>query len=103
MRAASTPEPHTVEIIDEVFGFEATDPQVRRCRYYLVALTSYSSGASRAYEIADQCRAAGIPIVEFMVNLDALQGRIFLVCLPLKIAECDAAPARVIALKFSEP
>ena len=47
--------------------------------------------------------AAGIPIVEFMVNLDALQGRIFLVCLPLKIAECDAAPARVIALKFSEP
>jgi kynurenine formamidase len=47
--------------------------------------------------------SAGIPIVEFMVNLDALQGRIFFVCLPIKISECDAAPARVIALKFSEP
>ena len=46
---------------------------------------------------------AGIPLVEFMVNLDALQGRIFFVCLPLKILECDASPARVISLQFSEP
>jgi arylformamidase len=44
---------------------------------------------------------AGIPLVEFVINLDALQGRIFFVCLPLKILQCDAAPARVISLSFS--
>jgi len=46
---------------------------------------------------------AGIPLVECLVNLDALHGRMFFVCLPLKISDCDAAPARVIALTFSEP
>ncbi len=42
---------------------------------------------------------AGIPLVECLVNLDAVQGRMFFVCLPLKIADCEAAPARVIALR----
>jgi len=46
---------------------------------------------------------AGIPLVECLVNLDAVQGRAMFVCLPLKISDCDAAPARVIALTYSEP
>ena len=55
--------PHHVDIIDEIFGFEATDTRIRRGNYDLVGLTSYSSGATRAYEIAAQCRAEGIPII----------------------------------------
>ena len=54
---------HQVDIIDEIFGFEATDREIRRGRYDLVGVTSYSSGATRAYEIAAQCRSEGIPTV----------------------------------------
>src|SRR5512138_3042518 len=61
--AQLTPEPHTVEIIDEIFGFEATEREVRRGRFDLVGITSYSSGATRAYEIAAQCRKEGIPCI----------------------------------------
>ena len=58
-----TPPQHTVDIIDESFGFEATERFVRRGRYDLVGVTSYSSGATRAYEIAAQCRLEGIPTI----------------------------------------
>ncbi|UCD28179.1 MAG: B12-binding domain-containing radical SAM protein, partial [Planctomycetota bacterium] len=61
--AELVPNPHEVEIIDEVFGFEATEQEVRRGRYDLVGVTSYSSGATRAYEIAAQCRHEGIPTI----------------------------------------
>lgn len=61
--ARLTPEAHQVDIIDETFGFDATDNQVRRGRYDLVGVTSYSSGATRAYEIAAQCRREGIPCI----------------------------------------
>jgi len=46
------PEPHTVDLIDEIFGFEATEKRLRRGNYDLVGLTAYTSGATRAYEIA---------------------------------------------------
>lgn len=61
--AQLTPEPHTVEIIDEIFGFDASDNLIRRGRFDLVGVTSYSSGATRAYEIAAQCRRDGIPCI----------------------------------------
>lgn len=61
--AQLAPEPHTVEIIDEIFGFEASDNQIRKGRFDLVGITSYSSGATRAYELADQCRREGIPCI----------------------------------------
>ncbi|GMV97897.1 MAG: B12-binding domain-containing radical SAM protein [Phycisphaerae bacterium] len=61
--AELAPPPHSVEIIDEIFGFEATDTHVRKGRFDLVGVTSYSSGATRAYEIADQCRREGIPCI----------------------------------------
>lgn len=57
------PTQHQVDIIDEIFGFEATDKRLRRGNYDLVGMTSYTSGATRAYEIARQCRAEGIPII----------------------------------------
>ncbi len=61
--AELVPKPHTVEIIDEAFGFDVTEREVRRGRFDLVGLTSYTSGATRAYEIAAQCRREGIPTI----------------------------------------
>lgn len=61
--AKLVPREHTVEIIDEIFGFEAVDKRIRRGNYDLVGVTSYTSGATRAYEIADQCRSEGIPSI----------------------------------------
>lgn len=57
------PKPHTVELIDEVFGTHATDTLITRERFDLVGITSYTSGATRAYEIARDCRAKGIPTI----------------------------------------
>lgn len=61
--AQLTPREHHVDLIDEVFGHEATDQVIRRGNYDLVGVTSYTSGATRAYEIAAQSRAAGIPCI----------------------------------------
>ncbi len=49
-----------VDIIDEVFGTQATERLLREGGYDLVGITSYSSGATRAYEIAAGCRKRGI-------------------------------------------
>ena len=58
--AKQVPAEHSVDIVDEVFGPEYTDTKLTRTRYDLVGITSYSSGATRAYEIADACRERGI-------------------------------------------
>ena len=45
--------------------------------------------------------SAGIPIVECLTNLDALErNRIFFCCLCLKLYQSDGAPARAVALEF---
>ncbi|MGD8453419.1 MAG: radical SAM protein [Phycisphaerae bacterium] len=61
--AQLVPDGHEVDIFDEVFGPEATDTQLTRDRYDLVGLTAYTSGATRAYEIAAACRRKGIPTI----------------------------------------
>src|ERR1043165_8609887 len=57
------PAPHTVDIIDEVFGPEYTNTRITREHYDLVGLTAYTSGATRAYEIAAACRRQGIKTI----------------------------------------
>src|SRR5215470_1273497 len=57
------PLEHHVDIIHEIFGNECTDQNVRRGNYELVGVTSYTSGATRAYEIAAQCRREEIPCI----------------------------------------
>lgn len=54
------PQGHQVDIIDEIFGTDATDSLISSGRYDLVGVTSYTSGATRAYEIAAECRKRGI-------------------------------------------
>ncbi len=61
--AELVPDGHEVDIIDECFGPAYTDQYLTRERYDLAALTSYTSGATRAYEIAEKCRAQGIPTI----------------------------------------
>ncbi len=61
--AQLVPPEHHVDLIDEVFGFDASDRCLRRGHYDLVCVTAYSSGATRAYEIAEQCRREGIPTI----------------------------------------
>jgi radical SAM superfamily enzyme YgiQ (UPF0313 family) len=61
--AGRVPDGHTVDIIDEVFGPHYTQAHLTRERYDLVGITSYSSGATRAYEIAAACCRQGIPTV----------------------------------------
>ncbi len=61
--AQGVPAPHEVDIIDEVFGTDATETLLTRDRYDLVGITSYTSGATRAYEIAEMCRRQGIQTI----------------------------------------
>lgn len=61
--ARLVPAEHQVDIIDEVFGQKDTADLLARNGYDLVGLTAYSSGATRAYEIADGCRARGVKTI----------------------------------------
>ena len=58
--AQLVPDGHQVDIIDEVFGLNGTGDLIARGNYDLVGLTSYTSGSTRAYEIAEMCRVRGI-------------------------------------------
>ena len=58
--AQLVPPEHSVDIIDEVFGTDGTEALLERGRYDLVGVTSYTSGATRAYEIAAACRPLGV-------------------------------------------
>ena len=61
--AKLVPDGHSVDIVDEVFGPAYSDSELTRDRYDLVGITSYTSGATRAYEIAQACRRRGITTV----------------------------------------
>ncbi|MFP4053716.1 MAG: B12-binding domain-containing radical SAM protein [Phycisphaerae bacterium] len=54
---------HEVEIIDEIFGLDGTADRLQDGRYDLVGITAFTSGATRAYELAAICRRAGIPTI----------------------------------------
>lgn len=58
-----TPAEHQVDIIDEIFGPECTNQRIRRGNYDLVGITGFTSGATRAYEIAALCRREGLPTI----------------------------------------
>ncbi len=83
------PEPHTVEIIDEIFGFDVSDREIRRGRFDLVGVTSYSSGATRAYEIADQCRREGIPCIMGGPHASAMPDEAMKYYDSVAVGECD--------------
>lgn len=57
------PDGHQVAIIDEVFGSQASESLLTPRNFDLVGITSLTSGAMRAYEIATTCRQRGIPTI----------------------------------------
>ncbi|MCK4275908.1 MAG: B12-binding domain-containing radical SAM protein [Phycisphaerae bacterium] len=61
--ARLVPKDHEVEIIDEVFGTGQTEHLLATRGYDLVGMTAYTSGATRAYELAETCRDRGIPCI----------------------------------------
>ena len=87
--AQCTPAPHSVEIIDEIFGAEASQRLLRRGRFDLVGVTSYSSGATRAYELAAQCRAEGIPTIMGGPHASAVPDEAARYFDAVAIGECD--------------
>ena len=58
--AERVPAGHQVELIDEVFGTDGTEALLLAGHYDLVGITSYTSGATRAYELARFCRRRGL-------------------------------------------
>ncbi len=94
--AQLTPPEHNIELIDEVFGFDATDSRVKRGRYDLVAVTSYSSGATRAYEIAAQCRREGILCIMGGPHASAVPDEAAAHFDSVAIGECDTLWAKIL-------
>lgn len=94
--AQLTPEPHSVELIDEIFGFDACDKLIRKGRFDLVGITSYSSGATRAYEIAAQCRREGIPTIMGGPHASACPDEAAQYFDSVAIGECDEIWADIL-------
>jgi radical SAM superfamily enzyme YgiQ (UPF0313 family) len=95
--AQLTPSQHSVDLIDEIYGFDATEREVRRGRYDLVGITSYSSGATRAYEIAAQCRSEGIPTIMGGPHAWALPDEVGQHVDSVAIGECDDIWPEILA------
>jgi radical SAM superfamily enzyme YgiQ (UPF0313 family) len=95
--AQLAPPPHTVDIIDEIFGFDASDRLLRRGNYDLVGVTSYSSGATRAYEIAAQCRHEGIPTIMGGPHASAVPDEAAMHFDSVAVGECDEIWPGIVA------
>lgn len=78
-----------VDLIDETFGSESTERWLRRGTYDLVGVTSYTSGATRAYEIAAHCRRHGIPTIMGGPHASAVPDEAALYFDSVAIGECD--------------
>jgi len=88
--ARLVPPPHEVDIIDEIFGCDATEDTLQTGRYDLVGLTSYTSGATRAYEIAALCRGNGIPTIMGGPHAWAVPDEAARYVDSVAVGECDA-------------
>jgi radical SAM superfamily enzyme YgiQ (UPF0313 family) len=95
--AELVPPPHQVDIIDEVFGTAATDALLHDGGYDLVGVTSYTSGATRAYEIADGCRRRGILTVMGGPHASACPDEAAERFDAVAIGECDEIWPQIIA------
>ncbi|RIK65901.1 MAG: hypothetical protein DCC65_11510 [Planctomycetota bacterium] len=95
--AQLTPPEHSVDIIDELFGTECTDERIRRGNYDLVGVTSYTSGATRAYEIAAKCRSEGIPCIIGGPHASAMPEEAIRYFDSVAIGECDDIFVTILA------
>ena len=95
--AQLVPPEHSVDIVDEVFGLDYTENQLTRDRYDFVGVTSYSSGATRAYEISEMCRRQGIPTIMGGPHASACPDEAGKHFDSVAIGECDQIWPEIIA------
>jgi radical SAM superfamily enzyme YgiQ (UPF0313 family) len=95
--AQLVPAEHSVDLIDELFGTDCTDERIRRGNYDLVGITSYTSGATRAYEIAAQCRREGITCIIGGPHASAMPEEAIRHFDSVAIGECDEIFAKILA------
>ncbi len=91
------PPQHQVEIIDEVFGTDTTEEFVRQGNYDLVGVTGYTSGATRAYEIAKFCRQMGVRTVMGGPHASACPDEAAQHFDAIAVGECDEIWPQIIA------
>ncbi|MCP4589803.1 MAG: B12-binding domain-containing radical SAM protein [bacterium] len=88
---------HDVEIIDEVFGRDATEARIESGKYDLVGLTGYTSGATRAYEIAATCRRKKIPVIMGGPHASAIPDEAAGYVDSVAVGECDVLWPQILA------
>jgi len=95
--AERVPPGHSVDLIDEVFGTHDTERLLLAGRYDLVGITSYTSGATRAYEIAAVCRRRRMPVVMGGPHASACPDEAAARVDSVAIGECDEVWPGIIA------
>ncbi|MCG3127817.1 MAG: hypothetical protein CHACPFDD_02689 [Phycisphaerae bacterium] len=95
--ARLVPPEHEVDLYDEVFGPRATDDGLTADRYDLVGITGYTSGATRAYEIAQLCRRRGIRTIMGGPHASACPDEALAHVDAVAIGECDEIWPQIIA------
>ncbi len=87
--AKLAPPEYDLELIDEIFGHHLTESRIEAGHYDLVGLTGYTSGATRAYEIAACCRRNGVPVVFGGPHASAVPDEAARYCDAVAVGECD--------------
>ncbi len=95
--AERVPPGHSVDLIDEVFGTHDTERLLLAGHYDLVGITSYTSGATRAYEIAAVCRRRRMPVVMGGPHASACPDEVAARVDSVAIGECDEVWPGIIA------
>ncbi|MCJ7543286.1 MAG: B12-binding domain-containing radical SAM protein [Phycisphaerae bacterium] len=95
--ARRVPPGHQVEIIEEIFGQARTAELLTAGRYDLVGVTAYSSGATRAYELAALCRARKLPCILGGSHASAVPQEAARYFDSVAVGECDEVWPQIIA------
>jgi radical SAM superfamily enzyme YgiQ (UPF0313 family) len=95
--ARLVPKDHRVEIIDEIFGHDRTEELLTPQRYDLVAVTAFSSGATRAYELAALCRRQKLPCILGGPHASAVPQEAARYFDSVAVGECDEVWPEILA------
>ncbi len=95
--AKLTPAEHQVEIIDEIFNTNDTEELLLSRGYDFVGITSYTSSAPRAYELAVFCRQHNLPAMMGGPHASACPDEASQYFSTVAVGECDAIWHDIIA------
>ena len=95
--ARLVPTRHQVDIIDEIFGTSRTQDLLARGHYDLVAMTAYTSGATRAYELSRWCRDQEITCIMGGPHASAMPEEAAEHFDSVAVGECDEIWPEIVA------